>query len=399
MKNSEKRSLIAFSAATAVCLTGDSFLYVALPLYFKEVGLTALWQVGLLLAINRLIRIPLNPWISRLYHRLPIKLGMLLAIGLAAIVTTGYAFAETFLFWCILRLIWGISWSFLRIGGLLALVDLNGSHDHGKWVGMYNGIVRIGSFFGMAGGGVLVWIIGFRETSFIFAVVISISFIVMWFTKLPVRPPDNMIDVKTSSISIRNDLGFYVLAGFLIALLSQGIFTSSFSYIMAYHYGNQLSLFGTIVDLAAIAGTIQAVRWLWEPFVAVAAGKSADKSGPIARGILPITILTAIMGILLLISAPLVLWVLFAVLYMMGFSWLTTLMDVRAASVNKAVAHSFIGIYTMWSDIGAAIGPIIVYLAFSFNGGMIAVFILSAIILVGLGVKWKVHEQSVSPLP
>ncbi|WP_192811908.1 hypothetical protein [Paenisporosarcina sp. TG20] len=89
----------------------------------------------------------------------------------------------------------------------------------------------------------------------------------------------------------------------------------------------------------------------------------------------------------------------FAILYMMGFSWLTTLMDVRAASVNKAVAHSFIGIYTMWSDIGAAIGPIIVYLAFSFNGGMITASILSVIILIGLGVKWKVYEQYIFPLP
>lgn len=389
MKHSEKRSLIAFSAATAACLIGDSFLYVALPLYFKLVGLTALWQVGVLLAINRLIRIPLNPWISRLYHRLPIKTGILVAICIAAVVTTGYAFANSFILWCLLRLLWGVSWSFLRIGGLLALVNLNGAPDHGKWVGIYNGIVRIGSFVGMAGGGLLVWLIGFQETSLIFGLIIVLSLFIIWFIKIPDRPSEDLILPNISASNTQVNLGFFILAGFIIALLSQGIFTASFSYLMAYHYGDQLTLLDTIVDLAAIAGSIQAIRWLWEPFVAVAAGKSTDKSGSLAYGILPIAFITACMGALLLVSAPLILWVIFAVVYMMGLSWMTTLMDVRAASVNKSVAHSFIGIYTMWSDMGAAIGPIIVYLAFSFDGGMTTIFLLSASILIWLGVKWK----------
>lgn len=395
MKHSEKRSLIAFSAATAACLIGDSFLYIALPLYYKSVGLTALWQVGILLAINRLIRIPLNPWISKLYHRLPIKTGILVAIGLAAIVTIGYGFANSFILWCLLRLIWGVSWSFLRIGGLLALVNLNGEPDHGKWVGIYNGIVRIGSFLGMAGGGILVWLLGFRITSLLFGLIIVLSLLVIWFMKIPIRPSEDLILPTISDTNTQAHLRFFVLAGFIIALLSQGIFTASFSYLMAYHYGDQITLLGTIVDLAAIAGSIQAIRWLWEPFVAVAAGKSADKSGPVAHGILPIAFITACMGALLLVSAPLFLWVIFAVVYMMGLSWMTTLMDVRAASVNKDVAHSFIGIYTMWSDIGAAIGPIIVYLAFSVEGGMTTVFLLSAFILIWLGVKWKSHDACI----
>ncbi|MBT2582224.1 MFS transporter [Planococcus sp. ISL-109] len=394
MKKKDKSSLLTFSAATAICLMGDSFLYIALPLYYKEVGLSALWQVGLLLALNRLIRIPLNPYISKLYHRLPVKTGMLVAIGLAALVTLGYSFAGTFLVWCLLRMIWGVSWSFLRIGGLLALVDLSEFSNHGQWVGLYNGIVRLGSFFGMAGGGVLVWLIGFHLTSLIFGGVMVLAFFVMIFTKVSARTQEAGVKpILMSPTKLQGDLGFYVIAGFTIALLSQGIFTASFSYLMAYHYGGELMLFDTLVEIAAIAGTIQAIRWLWEPFVAVAAGRSMDRSAGSAPSILPTVFVTALTGVMLLVSAPIIIWVLCALVYMLGFSWLTTIMDVRAASVKKSVAHSFIGVYTMWSDVGAAIGPIIVFLAFSIDGGIYGIFILKALILLWLGFKWHSHEK------
>ncbi|MDV2687405.1 hypothetical protein RYX56_23955, partial [Alkalihalophilus lindianensis] len=56
--------VISISLVTAICLVGDSMLYIALPIFWKEVGLDSLWQVGILLSINRFIRLPFNPIIG-----------------------------------------------------------------------------------------------------------------------------------------------------------------------------------------------------------------------------------------------------------------------------------------------------------------------------------------------
>ncbi|MFD1130552.1 hypothetical protein ACFQ3J_20610 [Paenibacillus provencensis] len=51
-----ENNLRIIAIITAICLFGDAMLYAVLPVYSKDFGLTALWQVGLLLSINRFIR-------------------------------------------------------------------------------------------------------------------------------------------------------------------------------------------------------------------------------------------------------------------------------------------------------------------------------------------------------
>lgn len=51
-------NIVTIALVTAFCLLGDSMLYIALPIYWEEAGLDALWQVGILLAINRFVRLP-----------------------------------------------------------------------------------------------------------------------------------------------------------------------------------------------------------------------------------------------------------------------------------------------------------------------------------------------------
>lgn len=45
-------------------------LYVALPIYWETAGLESIWQVGVLLSINRFIRLPFNPLISWMYKHI-----------------------------------------------------------------------------------------------------------------------------------------------------------------------------------------------------------------------------------------------------------------------------------------------------------------------------------------
>ena len=64
---SGKAYVIVVSLITAACLFGDSMLYIVLPVHYQDAGLSSLWEVGIILSMNRLIRLPLNPLVGRLY--------------------------------------------------------------------------------------------------------------------------------------------------------------------------------------------------------------------------------------------------------------------------------------------------------------------------------------------
>ena len=87
----KQRPIIVIALITAACLLGDSMLYIVLPVHWDEMGLTSLWQVGIILAMNRIVRIPLNPLVSRLYQKISARsgIGSRLALFIALQCTAG----------------------------------------------------------------------------------------------------------------------------------------------------------------------------------------------------------------------------------------------------------------------------------------------------------------------
>ena len=119
-----RRQVVIFALITAACVAGDSMLYVVLPVHWKSAGLASLWEVGLLLSLNRLARLPLNPFAGWAYSRMSTKTGAVLAGLLAVGTTLGYGLVEGLAAWAVLRILWGLSWSFLKLGGLLTVMDV-----------------------------------------------------------------------------------------------------------------------------------------------------------------------------------------------------------------------------------------------------------------------------------
>jgi MFS family permease len=146
---SKKQPVIIVALVTAICLMGDSMLYIALPIYWKEVGLLSLWEVGLLLSVNRFVRLPLNPLIGWLYNKISLRTGLLIAVVLATLTTIGYGLASGLVMWLILRCVWGIAWSLLRLRGFFTVIRCAEAHNQGQFMGTYNGLYRLGSLFGM----------------------------------------------------------------------------------------------------------------------------------------------------------------------------------------------------------------------------------------------------------
>ena len=73
-KERASRQVIVISLITAACLIGDSMLYIVLPICFAQAGLSSLWEVGIILSVNRLVRLPLNPMVGWLYRHISDRL-------------------------------------------------------------------------------------------------------------------------------------------------------------------------------------------------------------------------------------------------------------------------------------------------------------------------------------
>lgn len=246
-----RRLARSMAVVSAFCLTGDTMLYIALPLFWQECGLTALWQVGVLLAVNRLIRLPLNPLVRLLYTRIDQRTGMALAVVLAASTTLLYGVAQSFALWLLLRCLWGLAWTLLRLGSLFALMAASRKDNRGYLMGSYNGLVRLGSLLGMIGGGLLADLLGFSTVALLFGA-LTLTGLPLALTRIPRsgRATGAASQAATSLLSglhLRHpDMRRAFITGLLVALVFQGIYAATLSRMVALHVG-ELALAGGLV--------------------------------------------------------------------------------------------------------------------------------------------------------
>lgn len=108
--------------ALAFASFGDAFLYPFLPLHGERLGMSIAW-IGILLSINRFARIFTNTIIARACATYGFRLMTLLAMGVAVLSTMGYGFASGMVFWILLRISWGLSYSVFRISAISYSLD------------------------------------------------------------------------------------------------------------------------------------------------------------------------------------------------------------------------------------------------------------------------------------
>ena len=361
-----RRLARSMAVVSAFCLTGDTMLYIALPLFWQECGLTALWQVGVLLAVNRLVRLPLNPLVRLLYTRIDQRTGMALAVVLAASTTLLYGVAQSFALWLLLRCLWGLAWTLLRLGSLFALMAASRKDNRGYLMGSYNGLVRLGSLLGMIGGGLLADLLGFSTVALL--------------SGLHLRHPD----MRRAFIT-----------GLLVALVFQGIYAATLSRMVALHVGELALAGGLVIGCATLAGTLQALRWLWEPWLAPWFGRLSD--GPRGRG----PVLCACLGsgacalALVALYLPAPLWLPLLLCSQLCATGLATLSDAAASDTAERHGHPThtLASYAFIVDCGAAAGPVLAY-SVQDLWGMDAAYLAAAALLLCLLPLWMRREAA-----
>lgn len=112
----------AFTGAlVALAILGDSFLYAALPVHYREAGVSLI-MVGWLLSLNRWVRLFTNAVAGWLGSCLGWNTVFTAALWLTVITTFGYGRTGSVPILLLLRGLWGLCWSLLRLGGQAAVL-------------------------------------------------------------------------------------------------------------------------------------------------------------------------------------------------------------------------------------------------------------------------------------
>ena len=148
------------SATAGLSILGDSLLYSVLPIYAGELGIP-LAAVGLILSINRWVRLATNPLAARSFHRFGVTWPLLGAMILSVITTFLYSRAWGLAVLLIARMIWGLCWSHIRLGGFLVIMEASAA-ALGFGMGIFHILTRLGSAFTTSVGSFLVDLWGYK---------------------------------------------------------------------------------------------------------------------------------------------------------------------------------------------------------------------------------------------
>ncbi|MBA2940890.1 MFS transporter [Paenibacillus sp. CGMCC 1.16610] len=401
-----QRPVTIIAVVTALSLLGDSMLYIVLPIYWREVGLHALWEVGVLLSINRFIRLPMTPLIGLLYKRMSLRTGLILAIVLAAATTIGYSMFKGFIIWLVLRSLWGIAWSFLRMGGYLTVIRYSDDTNRGHLMGRYNGIFRLGSLIGMLVGGVLVPLVGMPIVSIAFGVfmLIGLPYVAVYISGAKANQSDVSLLQKEridNRAAIWKKPVLKIVATGLFVYLLQTVLSVTLSLQIETNYPQPMTLIGIVVTSTMLSGVLQSARWGWEPFLASWIGLRSDGS----KGRLPLFCLTLIISAvgyaLIPWQLPIYLWCAIILLVLAASTAVSTLMDALASDVARfSSVVAVMTAYSVATDMGSALGPMLVYLAVSLPNGITYIYLGSALMFLLIALWYRPNvKQKMNVLP
>lgn len=344
-------------------ILGDSLLYNILPLAATGLGLPAA-LVGILLGANRIVRIVSNTGASRLYERLGPRVPFLGATVLALAATTTYGMGWGFAAFLAARAAWGVAWSALRQGGFQAIWTGDGE-TRGRLMGLFWGVVRLGSAAAVLMGGYLFDRFGYRPAVFAIACLTALAIPLAAGYRWPRRassPSDTPSALRDWAGTLRGPRQRDLLAAAFAHGAMEGVITSTLSVFVAA----RLEASGPLGP-ATVAGILLAVRHLSGLVLGPALGALSDRLGQPRLSIILAGIALGGVAAMTIVQGPSV--VLPASLVVTAGTGLYIVLSAAASGValGSSRPHLYVGAYTTAADTGLAVGP---PLAFSISGAV-----------------------------
>ena len=251
--------VVAVGSAVALSLFGDMAMYVILPVQYAELGLSAI-QVGVLLSANRWVRLVTNQVAERMLRRYSGKVLFPAALLIGSILAAAYSTAPAFVVLLVLRMVWGLCWSFIRHTGVMTTIGIAGSERAGRLMGIYVGLLQAGFVAGTFVAGLLFDGTGFR-TTFLLAAAMSLAAV-----------PTAVLSSRRSQVSMRgprigygqSNTGMLSLAirGFIVSLVGSGLIMSTLGFLLRNHFGDAVSVGAAVIGVTTVNGILLAAQHL-----------------------------------------------------------------------------------------------------------------------------------------
>lgn len=276
------RILTPLGLGTALSLLGDSTLYTVLPNppIAAEAGVT-LAMVGVLLGANRLVRIFSNAAAGALYDRNQRRPLMVGSLALGALSTAIFASAHGFIPLLAARLLWGLAWSGIWIGGNTIVLDIAHDHNRGLLSGRYQMWFFIGAGAAAMLGGFFTDAFGFRG-GLLFSSGLTALGVLIWALWLPeTRPQPQPCETQFDAsqplrFPWRTSLAVSVPI-FIIRFIFAGVIVSTTILWLTQFTGQGMRLGAWMIPIATLTGSFVALRAALSVLGAPVAGWFSDR--------------------------------------------------------------------------------------------------------------------------
>ena len=349
--------MLTAAVVIGLAIMGDSLMYSLLPLEAPRLGI-ALPLVGLLLSINRIVRLVSNTAVGAVFARLGPRLPFVAATVLALATTLAYGWAAGAFVFLLARAGWGVAWSALRQGGFQT-VWAGRDQERGRLMGLLWGTIRLGSAIAVLVGGMVHDRYGYRAAVLTIAAFTALAFplaLSMHWPEAAARRGPRVRLRDAWRLMAEQGPRWAVIAGGTQAVL-EATLVSTAGLFLAARAGDSLQL--TYVGTAT--GALLAVRWLADLVFGPLFGALSDRVGQ------RWTALGLAAAALLLLVGPvrqsgLVALGGLALVFLCNAGLVVTLSAAaNSLAVRTPAPHLLVGLYTTALDLGLAVGPLLAY--------------------------------------
>jgi MFS family permease len=326
-----------FSAiALAVALPADTVLYLLLPMFAPQFGVSVT-EAGILLAANRLVRIMGYGWVAKFYARRGDRPTDTLAVIAAAISALGYATLSGLWLLLPMRLVWGLAFAALNLSTqAMATAQAVGAS---KRNGRSRAIVAIGPMLALPLGALLAEAYGPRTIFFVLTAIALTGLIAT--RRLPAEP--HPVPAARRRLSLPNSLDVW---SFLEGFTLDGLFVVGLGYL-----GKDLLPGGAVLA----AGLLMALRYFSEILLSPIGGHVAERVGP-ERLLVSLSLLTTV--VLVGFGAGWV-WSCAGAIVVLRALQLPLISPIVARRTPGPGRVQALAARAIWRDIGAGTGPMV----------------------------------------
>ncbi len=378
------RVLLPLGIGTCLSLLGDASLYTVLPTHTVAAGVSVA-SVGILLSANRFIRLVLNGPAGMAYDRWPRRPLFVSALFIGAFSTAIYGLTQGF--WPLLlgRLLWGLAWAGIWVGGNTIVLDIADADNRGRWIGLYQFSFFLGASGGAMLGGVLTDLLGFHPTMIVNAALTLLGAVVALIFLPETRPAkQNLVDDKTdpqrplaSSTSEKAEFTSIVALFSANRLVMAGILMSTLGIFLKNQFGEQVQVAGHTVGVTTLTGMGLGLSTLIAMFAVPLVGGISDHVGNrwrvvvggLVPGVLGFVLMALGLPLTILAGVPLI------ATSSGSNQGLSTALSGDLGNGQKQSQR--LGVLFTFGDLASAIGPPLAYALIPFVG-IKTLYILSA---------------------